>query len=324
MKRSERAQVVMPSELINVAHPFYNSPSVQAEMLYDVNRTRAFEKAIKKTVKNKDVLEIGTGTGILALFAANFGARSVIATESADETFKTAQETIRNNNLQNKISLIQYKNKPLKFNHKFDVIISECLGHFAFDENMVSTVAQYKKHLNKNGIFLPRKIFLYTTLVENSNFYKKNIDYWKNKAYTFNFSAMKKMASERIYIQTFKPKQIFSTIAKILDYDLKDKVPYSLKGTKKIEITKTGIVHGIAGWFSAELADNVEINTSPFLKPTHWEQCFLPFEKPVKIKKGETLEIKIIVQSNEKSNKVKFNWELSRYGKKLSTGEALV
>ena len=93
MKRSQRAKVVMPSELINVEHPFYNSPSVHAEMLSDQVRTRAFQRAIKKLVKNKEVLEIGTGTGVLSLFAATFGAHHVTATESADEIFEITKNT---------------------------------------------------------------------------------------------------------------------------------------------------------------------------------------------------------------------------------------
>jgi predicted nicotinamide N-methyase len=324
MKRSERSKVVMPSELINVAHPFYNSPSVQGAMLFDVVRTEAFGKAIKKIVRNKDVLEIGTGTGILSLFATNFGAQSVTATEAAEETFQTARNTIRNNGFRKKISLIQYKNKPIKFGKKFDVIMSECLGHFAFDENMVSVVAKYKKHLKKGGVFLPRRISLFISLAENADFYKQNINLWNNSAYGFDFSAMKKLSQKRVYIQTFKQKQILSTVGKIINYDLKEKTPYSLKGLQKIRTKKAGIAHGLAGWFSAELADGININTSPLLAPTHWEQCFFPFEKPIKIKKNDNLKITMEIKSNAKSNKVKFSWKLLGQNKLSSSGQAVV
>ncbi|MCE9548883.1 methyltransferase domain-containing protein, partial [Candidatus Nomurabacteria bacterium] len=198
MKRSQRSKVVMPSELINVEHPFYNSPSVQAAMLFDIVRTKEFEKAIKKISKGKDILEIGTGTGILSLFASRSGSRSVTATEAANETFRTAKETIKNN--RKNISIIQYKDKPIKFKHNFDVIMSECLGHFAFDENMVSVVSKYKKHLKKDGVFMPRQISLFVALVNNNEFYRQNIDSWNKKAYGFNFSAMRKLALERVYI----------------------------------------------------------------------------------------------------------------------------
>ena len=314
----------MPSELINVEHPFYNSPSVQGAMLFDVPRTTTFEKAIQQISKNKDILEIGTGTGILSLIAAKAGARSVTATEAADETFNTAKETIKNNNLEKAIDLVQYKNKPLKFKQKFDVIMSECLGHFAFDENMVSVVAKYKKHLKKDGVFLPSNISLFMTLVDNADFYAQTINNWNQKTYGFDFSAMRKLSTKRIYIQTFDQKQILSSVAQIVDYDLKDKNPYLLQGEQKITVTKDGLAHGFAGWFTALLAPGVEIDTSPSAPSTHWEQCFMPFLEPLEVKKGDVLEIKVIVKSNEKSNKVKFNWYVSKNKKLILTNEAEV
>ncbi|MCE9548882.1 hypothetical protein K8Q98_00575, partial [Candidatus Nomurabacteria bacterium] len=110
----------------------------------------------------------------------------------------------------------------------------------------------------------------------------------------------------------------------IIDYNLKDKTPYSLSGLRKIEIQKTGTIHGIAGWFSAELADNAEINTSPFLPSTHWEQCFFSFKKPLKVKSGDVFEIGMVVKSDEKSNKVTFIWKLLKHGKKIDMGKAIV
>jgi len=56
-KRSQRASVVMPSELINVEHPFYNSPSVHLAMLKDDVRVIAFKAALEKLITfNKTIL----------------------------------------------------------------------------------------------------------------------------------------------------------------------------------------------------------------------------------------------------------------------------
>jgi release factor glutamine methyltransferase len=77
--------------------------------------------ALQKTdLKNKNVLEIGTGSGIIALFAARF-AKSVLAVDINPEAIKCAKE----NAARNKIKNIEFVKSDLFKNieEKFDIII---------------------------------------------------------------------------------------------------------------------------------------------------------------------------------------------------------
>jgi len=56
-------------------------------MIKDRVRTESYQKAIefnKNDFKDKVVLDIGCGTGILSLFAARAGAKMVIGVDNAD------------------------------------------------------------------------------------------------------------------------------------------------------------------------------------------------------------------------------------------------
>lgn len=56
-------------------------------MLKDKTRTRAYQRAIEESpdqFKDKIVLDIGCGTGILSIFAARAGAKHVYAIEYAE------------------------------------------------------------------------------------------------------------------------------------------------------------------------------------------------------------------------------------------------
>jgi len=65
----------------------YSSFHIHEEMLKDTTRTRAYQRAIEENpndFKDKIVLDIGCGTGILSIFAARAGAKHVYAIENAE------------------------------------------------------------------------------------------------------------------------------------------------------------------------------------------------------------------------------------------------
>ena len=63
--------------------------------------------------KDKIVLDIGCGTGILSIFAARAGAKHVYAIENA-EIALFAEEIIKRNNLSGKITVIKGKMEEIE------------------------------------------------------------------------------------------------------------------------------------------------------------------------------------------------------------------
>ena len=63
----------------------FDSPIVHARMLNDRERTDCFIRAISQNIKAGDVVvDIGTGTGVLAMAAARAGAEHVYAIEAGE------------------------------------------------------------------------------------------------------------------------------------------------------------------------------------------------------------------------------------------------
>ena len=70
-------------------------------MLEDHKRTGAYHQAIlnnRRSFQDKAVLDVGTGSGILAIFAAQAGARKVYAVEATDMA-KVAKRLVDSNNV---------------------------------------------------------------------------------------------------------------------------------------------------------------------------------------------------------------------------------
>ena len=134
------------SDIYHEKDYYFNSYStfyIHEEMLKDKIRTGSYEKAIlnnKEIFKNKIVLDIGSGTGILSIFACFAGAEHVYAIEYADIA-DYSKEIIKKNNLENKITVFKEKVENVELPcEKIDIIISEWIGYFLLNESMFDTV----------------------------------------------------------------------------------------------------------------------------------------------------------------------------------------
>ena len=124
-------------------------------MLKDTTRTNAYQRAIEgnpEDFKDKIVLDIGCGTGILSIFAARAGAKHVYAIDNA-EIALFAKEIVEENNLTDKITVIKGKMEEVDLPFKegeIDIIVSEWMGYFLVYEGMLDVVLWARdKYLNK-------------------------------------------------------------------------------------------------------------------------------------------------------------------------------
>lgn len=94
--------------------------------------------------KPKSVIDVGTGSGILAIAASLLGASQVLGTDITDEAVTAAQENIALNHLNNvkikKTSLLK------NINGEFDVIVANILAEILLD-----LIPQLDEHLAANG-----------------------------------------------------------------------------------------------------------------------------------------------------------------------------
>merc|ERR1712093_364222 len=89
----------------------YSHFGIHEEMLKDEVRTLTYRKSMydnKSLFKDKVVLDVGCGTGILSMFCAKAGARLVIAVDNSDIIDK-ARENVYHNNLQDTVKCLRGK-----------------------------------------------------------------------------------------------------------------------------------------------------------------------------------------------------------------------
>lgn len=101
--------------------------------------------------ENKDVLDMGCGTGVLAILAKMKNAGKVLAIDNDEWAYNNAAESCINNNVDVKVKL---GDAQLIKNAKFDVIIANINRNI-----LVADMQHYFNSLNKNGKLLMSGFF---------------------------------------------------------------------------------------------------------------------------------------------------------------------
>lgn len=157
----------------------YSHFSIHEEMLKDRIRTNSYERAIisnKHLFEGKIVLDVGSGTGILSLFAAKAGAKHVYGIECS-EIVEIAKKVVLDNNYGDRITFLKGKAEEVVLPvAQVDIIVSEWMGYLLLYESMLDTVL-----LMRDKVSLTLQIYWLHTAI---------IDYTIQKVYTTSFCSI--------------------------------------------------------------------------------------------------------------------------------------
>lgn len=137
----------------------------QKQMLSDGARMRAYRDAIlgnPKSFEGKVVLDVGAGSGILSMWAAQAGAKRVIAcefTSMADH----AEKLVAANGLSDIVEVRRSAVETLDLKKgDVDVIVSEWMGYFLLRESMLDSVIYARdNYLKDGGALFPNRAALF-------------------------------------------------------------------------------------------------------------------------------------------------------------------
>jgi len=143
----------------------------QEKMLSDRRRMNFYHAIIQKYVatskKNKKVvLDVGTGTGVLAAWSSQAGASKVIAIDHSEKNVSLAA-TLADANGCNNIEFMVGHSSQFTCQQKVDVIVHEQIGDILFDECMVETICDLKERVLKpGGSIVPSQFSLFIEPVQ--------------------------------------------------------------------------------------------------------------------------------------------------------------
>lgn len=305
----------------------YSHFYIHEEMLKDKVRTNAYRNAIegnKDDFKDKIVLDIGAGTGILSIFAARAGAKHVYAVENAEIAF-FAREIIKKNGLEDKITVLKGKMEEVELPvPQVDIIISEWMGYFLLYESMFDSVLWARdKYLNKKGgKMLPDRAQIYIAGLEDEQYKFNKQNFWRNQ-YDVDMSIMTNVALKEPcidYLNAYEDQTQYEAIVtdyvKIVDLDLvhMQKGDVNFSAQYKLTAHSNQKISGIIAWFDCHfenLKRKVTLSTSPYAPYTHWKNTIFYMDKPQIVKSGDVLSGSVAVRQSKENFReldVKFSY----------------
>lgn len=240
-------------------------------LLDDSVRMDAYRAAIKKLVRPGDrVADLGCGTGILAELALDAGALHVDAIEVDTATAAMARKTLAPDILAGRVTLHEALAQTWRPKQSINVLLTETMGSFGFDENILSLLRAVRRHpQTRSARVAPRALTLSLVPVELRNT-KRTVAPQVVHAPRATWLA-EPHQSARVDLLTVRSPNIITRC--------------------KFKCQQSGMVTGFAGWFDAELAPSIRFTTHPDATDTHWHQGFVRLREPVKIARGQTLAL---------------------------------
>ncbi|EAS00376.1 arginine N-methyltransferase (macronuclear) [Tetrahymena thermophila SB210] len=288
----------------------YSHFNIHEDMLKDKVRTKAYMKSIldnKNLFEGKIVLDIGCGTGILSIFAAKAGAKHVYGVDNANIILH-AKAIVKNNNLADKITLIQGKMEEVELPvEKVDIIISEWMGYFLLYESMLDCVLDARdKYLASDGLMFPNKATMFISSFCNDEIYNQRFDFW-DKVYGVDMSCMKQWVYKEPLVDQADRGTINGDFVKLIEFDLETvkKTDLDFVAEYTLKIRRDDYVQGVIIWWDVYFnycKIPIKLSTSPFASETHWKQTMFFIEnEDIPVIKGDTLSGKVAVKKCTKN-----------------------
>lgn len=261
-------------------------------MLADTQRTESFLKAIMATVKADDVVvDIGSGTGVLSMFAAMAGARTVYAIER-EPIIGIAKEIAEVNNLADRIEFIEASSGDVELPELADVVVSETIGSIGLDEGIMEWASDARRRLAKPAAaFIPSQVDVHAALVDVPRDFEP-INRWSDRLLTLDFSALRRIVVNNVMWAEISRAAVMSEARTMIRGEVGSD---SLEFEQADAIArKDGVVHGLGVWFSASLSPGITISNAPPNGVPSWDQGLLAVDVPFEVTRGDPVPIEVV------------------------------
>ena len=279
-------------------------PMEHARMLHDHARTQDFLAAITAAVRPGDVvLEIGTGSGVLAVASARAGARHVYAVEASDIA-DVAAEVFARNGVADRVTLVPGWSRQIELPERADLLVSEVIGNEPLEEEILETMLDAcRRLLVSDGRMIPHALELVARPLRlpeeefrQRAFGRSAVGRWKD-LYDIDFSPLLEAAgpepvhtlTEGEVVAGWPPAGPATTLGRV---DLTTFEEASLACSAAVAVDSPDPVNAVAVTFRAHLHGGLVHSLDPWHRPSSsWATSVWVLPEPVSVGAGSALGV---------------------------------
>ncbi|MEV6673331.1 methyltransferase domain-containing protein [Streptomyces sp. NPDC051162] len=270
-------------------------------MLGDDLRMEAFRAAVLEAVRpGATVLDLGTGTGILAQWALEAGARRVYGVELNAEVLRAARDRVAAAGHGDRFRPVHGLSFDVELPERVDVVISEIMGNLADNEGFGAILADARRRfLVPGGTMLPRRVESYLVPVTAARAHAQvRAGLPQDGGGAGHFAELLRSRGARgpfdLYYDVVLPLDGHLAAPRIVRvYDLEQGEPSaSYQVPLVFTVHRDGVLSGFKGYFVATLSDTVALDISgdgiaERTASDSWKHCYLPIEDQVTVRRGD-------------------------------------
>jgi protein arginine N-methyltransferase 1 len=289
----------------------FGSTVIHFPMIRDSVRVLAYRRAIARHCRGRTVVEVGCGSGILSIFAAQAGARRVVAIEES-EIADVAAEMFRTNGVEDVVELRRANSRDVTLDEPAEVLIHEVLGADPVEEAVLPSIVDARERLlAPGGRLIPYAVDVYCVgfeLPERPVFDPQKAGFQLAELgglYGLDLGAFHRALATEVGFRRppigdlgqdhFTPP-ILTDEALLYTVDFRPGASLEIQRRDdiRLRVTRAGGLDGVLVYFRARLDEETVLSTAPFAPRTSWHWNARMLERLVSVQPG--MEVPILVE----------------------------
>jgi hypothetical protein len=278
------------------------------EYLSDAARLEAYRRAIHEIVRpGMTVADVGSGTGMLGLFALSAGAARLYSIE-ATGMIEIARAIATANGFADRFHAVHSHSSEAALPERVDLIVSDFVGRFGFDADILEIYPDAAARLLKpEGHLLPSAIALTVAPVQRADL-DAQVRFWSERRAGFDLSSAREWAVNTGYPVALTADDLLSDPVEAIRVDVGRRPESPLRANVEFVVRRAGDLHGVGGWATARLSPGVTLTNSPLASDRiRRRNVFLPLRAPFAVAVDDRIRLALALLPDQHI----VNWTVS-------------